>query len=384
MTMPGPERASRARSRQFAAVATASVVIACFAVAVVVYFLEVLPPAVLFVGVLLAVVPLIIVLVGIHLVDAWEPEPRGILLFAFLWGAAVSVGAALAFDFALQTVQTALGAGRSDMSDMLGAVVQAPIVEETAKGFGVLLVLWIFRRQFDGPVDGIVYAATVAAGFAFVENVQYFSVQAARQASGFGGDLGTVFVIRALMAPFGHIIYTSCTGFFLGLAARRTGGVGAVGYFVVGLIPAILLHALWNGALVVVSGSFVAYYVAVQVPIFVACVVLVLVLRWFERRVTRRRLGEYASDGWLNADEVAMLSNGRARRRALLWARHAGVGPAMRAFVSDATRLASTRQKMLVNRYQPSWAAAAADEQELLASVAAARAALAGASVAGG
>ncbi|AMM20531.1 hypothetical protein AX769_10705 [Frondihabitans sp. PAMC 28766] len=370
-------------ARQFAAVATSLVVIACFAVAVVVYFLDVLSPDVLLAGVLLAVVPLVIVLVGIHLVDRWEPEPRLILVFAFLWGAAVSVGAALAFDFAVQTVQSALGHGHSDGDDVLAAVVQAPIVEEIAKGFGVLLVLWIFRKSFDGPIDGIVYAATVAAGFAFVENVQYFSVQAAREATGFGGDLTGVFLVRALMAPFGHIIYTSCTGFALGLAARRTGALGAIGYFVVGLIPAIALHALWNGALVVVGGSFVAYYAAVQVPIFAACVVGVFVLRRLERRVTRLRLGDYAEAGWFDADEVRMLSNGRSRQRALRWARHNGVEPLMRTFVSDSTRLASTRQKILSNRgVAAARAAAEADEQELLASVAAARAALAAAPVA--
>lgn len=372
-----PDRPQDPTARHFAAVAVAFVVIASFVAAVIVYFALILPADVLLVGVLLAVVPLVIVLIGIHLVDRWEPEPRIVLVFAFFWGAGVSIGAALLFDFAVQSVQSALGGGRSDLDDTLGAVVQAPIVEESAKGLGVLLVLWIFRRSFDGPIDGIVYAATVAAGFAFVENVQYFSVQAARQAAGFGGSLGGVFLVRALMAPFGHIIYTACTGFALGIAARRTGGLGAIPYFVAGLIPAILLHALWNGALVVVGGSFFAYYLAVQVPIFASCVVLVVVLRHLERRVTRLRLTEYAGAGWFDEREVAMLSSGRSRQRALRWARHNGVGPAMRAFVSDSTRLASTRQKLLSNRGAPmARIAAERDERDLLTAISSERSAL--------
>jgi RsiW-degrading membrane proteinase PrsW (M82 family) len=366
----------RSPAGNLAAVAVGFVVIACFAVAVVAYFLLVLPPQVLVIGLLLAVVPLCIVLFGIWLVDRWEPEPRLVLVFAFFWGAGVSIGAALLFDFAVQTVQSVFGGGKSELSDILGAVVQAPIVEEGAKGFGVLLVLWIFRKHFDGPVDGVVYAATVAAGFAFVENIQYFSVQVVDQAYG-GASLAGVFLVRAVMAPFGHIIYTACTGFALGLAARRTGPFGAIGYFFVGLIPAMLLHALWNGALVVVGDRFFSYYVLVQVPIFAACVVGVFVLRWLERRVTRVRLAEYARAGWFDDDEVRMLSQGSSRQRALRWARRNGLGPVMRAFISDSTRLASTRQKIVSSRHsEAARAAASRDESELLAQVAANRALL--------
>ncbi|MCU1527636.1 MAG: hypothetical protein JWP75_1399, partial [Frondihabitans sp.] len=367
---------TRSRAGNFAAVAVGFVVIACFAAAVVVYFLLLLPGSVLVIGILLAFVPLVIVLFGVWLVDRWEPEPRVALVFAFFWGAGVSIGAALFFDFAVQSIQSALGGGNSDFTDVLGAVVQAPLVEESAKGFGVLLVLWLFRKQFDGPVDGIVYAATVAAGFAFVENVQYFAVQVVDQSSG-GGSLAGVFLVRALMAPFGHIIYTSCTGFALGLAARRTGPFGAIGYFFVGLLPAVLLHALWNGALVVVGDHFFAYYVLVQVPIFLACLALVIVLRFFERRVTRIRLAEYATLGWFDDDEVAMLSTGRSRKRAQRWARHNELAPVMKRFISDSTRLASTRERIVSSRRSAlARLTAQADEGALLAAVAADRATL--------
>ena len=58
--------------------------------------------------------------------------------------------------------------------EAMQAVVQAPLVEETAKGIGVLLIFAFSRSHFDGPVDGLVYAATAAAGFAFTENILYF------------------------------------------------------------------------------------------------------------------------------------------------------------------------------------------------------------------
>jgi RsiW-degrading membrane proteinase PrsW (M82 family) len=345
------------------ALAVGFTVIGVFVLALVVYFLIFLSPGVILAASLLAFVPLAIVMVGIWLVDRWEPEPRVALVFAFLWGAAVSVGTALIVDLVVGSVQGLVGIGAEGGAEVFGAVVQAPIVEEVAKGFGVLLVLWIFRRHFDGPVDGVVYAATVAAGFAFVENIQYFALQVVDDLTLGSDGLVFVFVVRALMSPFAHVMYTACTGIALGWAARRTGRLGAA------------LHALWNGALVVVGDGFFVYYLLVQVPIFVAMVLLVVFLRRNERRVTHARLAEYAAVGWFSADEVAMLSTGAGRRRARRWAAANGTGPAMRRFVSDATRLAFTRQR-LVKGKRGHDEGARRDEADLLAALAASRSAL--------
>ncbi|MBD8610822.1 PrsW family intramembrane metalloprotease [Frigoribacterium sp. CFBP 13729] len=357
------------------ALAVGFTVIGVFVLALVVYFLIFLSPGVILAASLLAFVPLAIVMVGIWLVDRWEPEPRVALLFAFLWGAAVSVGTALIVDLVVGSVQGLVGIGARGGAEVFGAVVQAPIVEEVAKGFGVLLVLWIFRRHFDGPVDGVVYAATVAAGFAFVENIQYFALQVVDDLTLGSDGLVFVFVVRALMSPFAHVMYTACTGIALGWAARRTGRLGAIGWFALGVVPAAALHALWNGALVVVGDGFFVYYLLVQVPIFVAMVLLVVFLRRNERRVTHARLAEYAAVGWFSADEVAMLSTGAGRRRARRWAAANGTGPAMRRFVSDATRLAFTRQR-LVKGKRGHDEGARRDEADLLAALAASRSAL--------
>jgi RsiW-degrading membrane proteinase PrsW (M82 family) len=357
------------------ALALGFTVIGVFVLALVVYFLIFLSPAVILAASLLAFVPLAIVLVGIWLVDRWEPEPRVALLFAFLWGAAVSVGTALIVDLVVGSVQGLVGIGAEGGGEVFGAVVQAPVVEEVAKGFGVLLVLWIFRRHFDGPVDGVVYAATVAAGFAFVENIQYFALQVVDDLALGSDGLVFVFVVRALMSPFAHVMYTACTGIALGWAARRTGPFGAIGWFALGVVPAAALHALWNGALVVVGDAFFVYYLLVQVPIFVAMVLLVVFLRRNERRVTHARLAEYAAVGWFSAEEVAMLSTAAGRRRARRWAAANGIGPAMRRFVSDATRLAFTRQRLVKSRRGHD-EGARRDEAELLAALAASRAAL--------
>ncbi|BAS09146.1 conserved hypothetical protein [Arthrobacter sp. Hiyo4] len=63
------------------------------------------------------------------------------------------------------------------------ATVQAPIVEEFAKSLGLLMILLLARKHFDGPVDGIVFAFTIAGGFAFTENILYFGRAIAESAN---------------------------------------------------------------------------------------------------------------------------------------------------------------------------------------------------------
>ncbi len=248
---------------------------------VVVYFLSFLGPGLTFVGSILALIPLTIVLLGVRWIDRWEPEPFRILLFAFFWGAGVSIILALTVDTAAQIALAARG-GPNSATEVLQAVVQAPIVEETAKGLGVLVIFLVARRFFDGPVDGIVYAATVAGGFAFSENIQYFGIQIAQE-GGLDGSVAEIFFIRGLLSPFAHVMFTSMTGVFIGIAARQSNRLLGIGLFFVGLIPAILLHALWNGALSIVY-DFYGYYALVQVPLFAIALVGVVLLR--RREVT--------------------------------------------------------------------------------------------------
>ncbi len=346
------------------------VVLGLVALLVAVYLVMGLGPAGVVVGAIMALVPLAIVFAGIRWIDRWEPEPRGALAFAFLWGAGVSVFIALAVDAEIQNV-IALAGGPVEGYEFFSAAIQAPIVEEVGKGLGVLILYWAVRRHFDGPVDGIVYAATVAGGFAFTENILYFGAQLVE-----GGLLsaGTVeiFFIRGIMSPFAHVMFTALTGAALGLAARRVGAVGGVLFFVLGLVPAVLLHAFWNGALFFV-GDFYGYYLVVQVPMFVAAVGLVVLLRRQEQRLTAARLGEYAAVGWFHPQEVAILATSSGRRTATAWAARHGVAGLMRAFIHDATRLAHARQRILTHRDR---IGAQVDEAALLHRVAASRHAL--------
>jgi len=333
------------------------------------YLLLVLGPVAAGIAAIMAFVPLVGVVLVIRWIDRWEPEPRAALLFALLWGAVASVAMALLFSYGAQIAEQLVGIRQGTGTMVFSTVVQAPIVEEFSKGLGVLLLFWVFRRQFDGPVDGLVYGATVAVGFAFTENIQYFGLALTHS------DLSAVsetFLLRAILSPFAHVMFTSCTGIVLGLASRK-GGTG-IGWFILGLIPAMLLHAFWNSASVVVR-DFYSYYIVVQVPLFILAIIIVLFLRRRERQVTAARLTEYADAGWFSRSEVALLSSGAGRSQGKGWAKRSGFGRQFDLFARDATRLAFTRQRLVSGRDRPG---ATRSEAELLERIVADRRALAG------
>ncbi len=296
------------------------------------------------VGVALAVVPLTVVLLGLRWLDRWEPEPRGALLFALLWGAGVAVLVSLVVnDLTLYVVAESTGSLETGVA--AATVLSAPAIEEVAKGAGVLVLFLARRRYFDGVVDGIVYAGAVAAGFAFTENVLYFG-----QA---GEQLAETFVLRGLATPFAHLLFTACTGAALGLAARSPRRSAAWGWFPLGLLGAMAGHALWNVTSLVSGEWFLAVYVLLQVPVFAALVGLAVWLRRQESAVVRHRLGEYAAAGWFAPHEVDMLASLARRTTAVRWATQAGgraAGEAMRRFQRDATTLAFLRQQAATGR----------------------------------
>ncbi len=336
-------------------------------VALIGYFLQALGAGASLVGLVLACIPFAVVLFFVRIIDRWEPEPLRLLVLAVAWGAIAAVGLALLVDLGLTL---AFGVRTTAADDVIQAVVQAPIVEELGKGLGVLLIFAIARRAFDGPVDGVVYGALVGAGFAFTENIQYFAVSFLQ-----GGltDVTATFFVRGILSPFAHAMFTAVIGVALGLAARRGASLrAALGPWLLGIVGAIALHAFWNGSAII--GDFFVLYLTLQVPLFVGFILGIVGLRREEARLTRLRLGEYATAGWFTPEEVEMLATPAGRRRGLAWSRTLRVDKSatMRVFIADATALAAARQRELTGR-DPR---AIDEERILLARTAAARAAL--------
>lgn len=298
------------------------------------------------VGTLAALLPVVPVVAAFLWVDRWEPEPPRMLMGAFLWGAGFAALVALLINTSASAVLDA-AAGRG-AGDLFGPVVVAPVVEEFTKGLFLIGLLLFRRREFDGIVDGVVYAGIVAAGFAFSENILYLGRAVSEPES--AGVLATLFV-RGVASPFAHPLFTCMIGIAAGIAAAsRSIGVRVLA-MIAGYVAAVVLHALWNGASVLAAtpGGFYQIYLFVMVPIFVGLILLVVFARRREARIVAAQLPGFAAAGWIAPSEVPLLARLSRRRgwRTLVRRRS---GPAAAKAVADyqsaVTELAFMRNRI--------------------------------------
>lgn len=183
--------------------------------------------------------------------DRYEREPWPLALGAFLWGFIPAAVAALISQLLLGLPLKAI-AGEGLAAELLQTGLIAPVTEETAKGFAVLLVFLIFRREFDSVLDGIVYGSLVGFGFGAIENVLYLFAGYTEEGA---AALIILFVLRAIVFGLNHAFFTSLTGMGLAvarLARRRAAQLIAP---LAGLMLAVAAHSLHNTLAVLTSAE---------------------------------------------------------------------------------------------------------------------------------
>lgn len=280
---------------------------------------------VLAIAILLAFVPTIIYALMVWWLDRYEKEPLPLLIVAFLWGAVPAVILAIVLE---------IGAGipmqvliTSDAPREFAEVsLVGPAVEEAVKAIILIVLFYAYKREFDNVLDGIVYGAMVGLGFAMVENVLY--LQSFAYQGGGSANLGAMFtlwLLRAGLFGLNHSMFTAFTGAALGLARSLKVGWQKGLVPVLGLIVAILFHALHNGLTSYVaivgeeeqSGQLIlGACLALLVSDF-GGILLVLVLAIIssvrEGRVIRDTLREEVALGRFTPDEYDTLMSGRKR-----------------------------------------------------------------------
>ncbi|HQB42906.1 MAG TPA: PrsW family intramembrane metalloprotease, partial [Polyangiaceae bacterium] len=126
----------------------------------------------MFIGACLAFPAVIAYLFVPVVIDRFDPEPWWALLLAFIWGGFAATGLSGAINTFLGIAGGLVGGDVG--SAFIGSVISAPIFEEFWKGLFVFGVFIFLRTEFDGIVDGVIYATFAALGFACVENVIYY------------------------------------------------------------------------------------------------------------------------------------------------------------------------------------------------------------------
>jgi len=186
--------------------------------------------------------------------DRRERETPWLFAAAFLWGGLIATAFALPFNTAAIMAIAGWLEHNATLSDMLGpeaalmigAPLAAPVVEETLKGLGIVLLFWLARSEFDNVRDGFIYGALVGAGFNWFESALYVQQNFAQFGTApYGFQLGMRY---AWLGLAGHAMFSGIFGASLGLA--RMGSRRWVHYLapVAGYLLAVVGHA-WNNAL---------------------------------------------------------------------------------------------------------------------------------------
>ena len=266
-------------------------------------------PIELIIGMICATLPVPIYIMLLLWIDRYESEPLWMLTTVFLWGALVAVFIAIILNTINGAIVSAV-TNSAQIGENFGAVISAPIVEESSKAF-ILFVLFFWKKdEFDGIVDGIVYAGMVGLGFAMTENILYYG----RAVSGGAESLTFIFILRGMAAPFSHPLFTSMTGIGLGWSRQSNNGFVKVVAPVLGFMLAILLHGTWNGTATYGGAvGFFAGYFLIMGPTFIITLMVVFFSLRREGRIVREFLYPDYQRGFFDPLEYEKLTTIRGR-----------------------------------------------------------------------
>ncbi len=135
------------------------------------------------------------------------------------------------------------------VNDFIYAILAVGLNEEFSKIIGVIIVLTVFRKKIDEPIDILIYAGITAIGFAMVENFKYFSLYGIK-----------VITPRTFYSSLEHIINTTLIvyGFYRTSLFKK--GIPVLNVLVFSSL-AVASHGLFDFFLMDTSlGYFTAFF----------------------------------------------------------------------------------------------------------------------------
>jgi RsiW-degrading membrane proteinase PrsW (M82 family) len=195
--------------------------------------------------------------------DRARPEPYLLIAITFIAGMAVVPLALPLQKYACDLLQT--GACYPAGENLMTLWV---IIEEVLKYAAALIVI-LWHREVDQPIDMVIYMIVIALGFAALENALFIG-----KPLGEGATLDAALAgsFRFLGATLLHVLASGTVGMALALAFYR-GPLMRLAYATVGLFIAIVLHGLFNFFILDASGETI---LAVFLFVWMGIIVLFL------------------------------------------------------------------------------------------------------------
>jgi len=170
--------------------------------------------------------------------DKERPEPYTLIILAFISGM-------LVVPLALPLQKLAL-----ELFQDFELILVWVIIEETLK-YAVALIVVLWHKAVDEPLDLIIYMIAIALGFAALENALFmFNPLVA------GDYINSIVTgnFRFLGATLLHVLASGTVGAFLAITYYKSNLIKVIaGTF--GLFVAIVLHALFNFFIMDASGE---------------------------------------------------------------------------------------------------------------------------------
>lgn len=180
----------------------------------------------------IAVIPGIALAMGLYLTDRYDREPVRLLLKLFLFGMLSAVPTIIVERF-LSDINIFSGL----LSIAWTTYIVAGFTEEFFKRLVVMRVAY-YHNAFDEKLDGIIYCAYSALGFATVENIMYVL-------SGYDAD-PYIGWYRGLLSVPAHMLFAITMGYYLSLAKFSPDPEVARKYFSQSLLIPMLFHGTFN------------------------------------------------------------------------------------------------------------------------------------------
>jgi len=266
------------------------------------------------IAVLGGLLPTLVYVLLLWLLDRYEKEPSWLLATAFLWGALPAALLSLVVELVLDLPLSTLGG--EGIAAGVGAIITAPVVEESLKGIALVVLVLAFRREFDDVLDGIVYGAMIGFGFALTENVfAYFLPIASAE----GLEVGTGnLLLRTIVFGMNHAFWTGTTGAAVGYARQARSSSQRLIWPVVGWCLAVLFHAIHNAG-AMLSEQTACLSLGLSIVVDYGGILLLLVVAWLslrkESRWIERGLGEEVARGTLAEADLQLLQSAGQRMR---------------------------------------------------------------------
>ncbi len=171
--------------------------------------------------------------------DNLHPEPRRLLLFAFLLGMA-----ATALSYPLEMWADTHMPGFTPQKFLIWA-----IIEEGLKWLGIIFLI-THTRFFDEPIDAVMYTVTGALGFAALENAMFLIAPL-----GTGDHLAALRIenFRFIGATLLHVSASAIPGIVIATMFFHKKSPWFYGFL--GLLGAIALHTAFNVSIMESAGN---------------------------------------------------------------------------------------------------------------------------------